>query len=436
MVQNPPAPGQDAESPKPITPQPVEPRLTAPLRIITQPSERGIKFALLALSIGGFGIGTTEFASMGLLPYIADGFSTSLPSAGLGITLYALGVVVGAPLITGMAARVERKTLLLSLIGAFAIGNLLTAVAPTQGTFLAARFLTGLPHGAYFGVAAVVAASLVKRDRRARAIARVMLGLTVANIIGVPLVTLLAQHVGWRGSYVVTAAIGLVALVAIIAWVPMTYRDLGASLGRELGALRRPQVLLAVAIGAIGFGGVFSVYAYISPIMTDVANFPLSFVPWVLAAFGVGMTVGTVAAGPIVDRSVRAAILVGILLLGVLLAVFALVASSAAAAIVTLFAIGVVGSVMTTGLQVRLMDVSRDVPSLAASLNHSAFNLANANGAFLGGLVITSGFGLLASAWVGVGLAGIGLALAVFAFWLERRNAAAPVVAAKATVDV
>ncbi len=397
---------------------------TISLRIVTPPSSRRVRFALLALALGGFGIGTTEFATMGLLPYIADGYGISLPAAGQGISLYALGVVLGAPLITGIAARVERKILLLALLAAFVLGNLFTAVAPNQPIFLLARFVTGLPHGAYFGVAAVVAASLVPKARRARAIARVMLGLTVANIIGVPLVTLMAHSTGWRGAYTLTAAVGALALLAVFYAVPKTHRDLGATFSRELGALKRPQVLLAVAIGAIGFGGIFAVYSYISPIFTDVAGVPLSMIPWVLATYGLGMTLGTVLAGPIVDRTVMGAAIVGTIALGAVLALFALVAQNAVAGIIVLFLIGVVGAVINTALQVRLMNVSEGAPSLAASMNHSAFNLANANGAFLGGVIITAGYGLLAPAWVGVGLAVVGAAVAVLALRLERRTTA------------
>ncbi|GAA5226218.1 MFS transporter [Paeniglutamicibacter antarcticus] len=405
----------------PSNPNDVEPtKHTVSLPLVKTPSKRGKRLALLALAMGGFGIGTTEFASMGLLPYIADGFEVTIPQAGQGISTYALGVVVGAPLITGLAAKVERKLLLVVLLSVFVLGNLFTAIAPTQPLFLVARFFTGLPHGAYFGVAVVVAASLVKKSRRARAIARVMLGLAVANIVGVPLVTLLGHTAGWRGAYGLTGAIGVLALLAVVAWVPQTHRDLGASFKRELSALKRPQVLLAVAIGAIGFGGIFAVYTYVSPIFTDVAGVPLNTIPWVLAAYGFGMTAGTVLAGPIVDRTVMGSIIYGTLGLGVVLAVFAIVASNATAALVVLVLIGAVGALINTGLQVRLMNVSKGAPSLAASMNHSAFNLANANGAFLGGVIITAGYGLLAPAWVGVALAVIGVAIAVFALALER----------------
>lgn len=408
----------------PSNPKNVDPtQHTVSLPLVNTPSKDGKRLALFALAVGGFGIGTTEFASMGLLPYIADGFDVTIPQAGHGIALYALGVVVGAPLITGLAAKVERKLLLVALLSVFVVGNLFTALAPTQPLFLAARFLTGLPHGAYFGVAAVVAASLVKKSHRARAIARVMLGLTVANIIGVPLVTVLAHVAGWRGAYGVTSTVGVLALLAVMAWVPQTHRDLGASFKRELSALKRPQVLLAVAIGAIGFGGIFSVYTYISPIFTDVGGVPLHLIPWVLAAYGFGMTTGTVLAGPIVDRTIMGSIIYGTLGLGVVLAVFAVIASNTMAAIMVLVLIGAVGALINTGLQIRLMNVSKGAPALAASMNHSAFNLANANGAFLGGVVITAGYGLLAPAWVGVILAAIGVVIAAFALALERHTA-------------
>ncbi|WP_238011855.1 MFS transporter [Dactylosporangium sp. AC04546] len=382
---------------------------TTQVRAATEAGSRPAGAALFALAIGGFGIGTTEFATMGLLPQMADELRVSIPTMGYGITAYALGVVVGAPVIVALAARAPRRGLLLVLMLAFVAGNALTAVAPGIWSLVAARFLTGLPHGAYFGVASVVAAGLVPPDRKGRAVSRVMVGLTVANVVGVPLVTLAGQQLGWRASYAAIAAIGVVTILAVRRWVPPVAIPDGAGIARELGAFRRVHVWIALLTGTVGFGGMFAVYSYVAPTLTEVAGLPSGAVPWVLAAFGVGMTIGALLGGRLADRSALGTLVGALVAMAAVLSLYALTASSPVAAVLLVFAVGLVCQVLGGGLTIRLMEASPDAPALAASSNHSALNLANAIGAWLGGVVIAAGHGYLATAWVGAALSVAGL---------------------------
>ncbi|MUN62110.1 MFS transporter [Kocuria sediminis] len=397
---------------------------TAVLQVINAPGPTGTRFAILALALGGFGVGTTEFASMGLLPFIAEDFGASIPALAHSISLYALGVVVGAPLITTLTSRVERKTLLLGLMAAFTVGNALSAAAPTLDWLYVARFLSGLPHGAYFGVAAVVASSLVPRERRGTAVARVALGLTVANIAGVPLAAALGGALGWRSGYGLVVLIGLLTVAALAAFVPKTRQGGGVSVAQEIRALGRPQVTLTLIAGTVGFGGMFAVYTFISPTLTELTGLSISAVPWVLAVFGVGMTLGSLLVGPLVDRSIEKTVLGAGAVSAVALVFFGLFAQWAVAAVLGVLWIGVMGSVFTTSLQMRLLREAKDAPSLTAAMNHAAFNLANAMGAFLGGAVISAGWGYRAPAWVGVGLALAGLLILAYAVRMQRSGAA------------
>ena len=393
---------------------------TAVLQVVNAPGRTGTRLALFALALGGFGVGTTEFASMGLLPFMAEDLHASIPSLGHAISLYALGVVVGAPLITSLTARVERKTLLVGLMSAFTLGNALSAAAPTLDLLYVARFLSGLPHGAYFGVAAVVASSLVPRERRGTAVARVALGLTVANIVGVPLASALGGALGWRSGYGLVVVIGLLTVAALAVWVPRTRNDGGVSVAQEIRALGRPQVTLTLVAGAVGFGGMFAVYTFISPILTELSGLGISTVPWVLAVFGVGMTLGSLLAGPLVDRSIERTALGAGGVSAVALAFFGLFVHVPTAAVLGVLWIGIMGSVFTTALQMRLLREAKDAPSLTAAMNHAAFNLANAMGAFLGGTVISAGWGYRSPAWVGVGLALAGLLILGYSVRLRR----------------
>nr|WP_280221432.1 MFS transporter [Nocardia neocaledoniensis] len=377
---------------------------------------------MLALALGGFGIGTTEFVTMGLLPDIAADFGISEPTAGHAVSAYALGVVVGAPLIAAMAARVPRKKLLIALMVAFTIGNAATVLAPTFGTLTLARFVSGLPHGAYFGVASLAAATLAPVGQRAKAVAAVMLGLSVANVIGVPGATWLGQHLGWRDAYVVVAVIGVATVAALWRFVPDLSGMKVTNPITELGALRRPQVLLTLAVGAIGFGGMFAVYTYIATTMTDVAGMPIGAVPVVLALFGLGMIAGNILGGVLADRGVDRSIFAALLAMVVILAGFVLAAHNPITAAVGAFLVGASGAALAPGLQTRLMDVAADAQTLAAALNHAALNMANAAGAWLGGLVIAAGFGYTAPALVGALLAILGVLLFTVTVWAARRS--------------
>ena len=366
----------------------------------------------LVLALGGFAIGTTEFATMSLLPYLAHDLRISVPVAGHVISAYALGVVVGAPLIAVLAARLRRRTLLIALMGVYALANGLSAVAPNYRWMLALRFLSGLPHGAYFGIAMLVAASVVPTDQRARAVGHVLLGLTVATIVGVPLANWLGQVAGWRWCFAIVAALALATAILVAMLIPETGQDKRTSPSRELGALRRGQVWLTLAIGTIGFGGVFAVYTYLASTLTAVTAVSAHIVPMVLAAFGVGMTAGNIIVPYFADRAVMRT--AGLLLLGsaVALALYPFAAARIGSVTLDVMAIGFCGALATV-LQTRLMDVAGEAQNLAAALNHSAFNAANALGPWLGGMAIDAGFGWTSTGWVGCGLA-----LGGFAAWI------------------
>ncbi|GHS89200.1 putative permease of the major facilitator superfamily protein [Actinomycetota bacterium] len=374
-----------------------------------------VRPALFALALGGFAIGTTEFAAMGLLPLIASDLGISIPAAGHVITAYALGVVVGAPLLTTVAARLDRRVLLLALMAAFTVGNVLSAFATSPTLLVVARFVAGLPHGAFFGVGAVMGAHVVGAGRRGRAVATMMAGLTIANVVGVPASTVLGQHLGWRAAFVGVGALGLVTLLALVRWTPaVPVRD-DASVRTELRAVWNRPLWIAFAAGAIGFGGMFAVYSYVSPLLTEVTGLAGTTVPVVLALFGVGMTIGTLVGGRLADRSVLGTVVLGFAATIVVLVVIALVGRSPVPAVLAIVALGVSSQILGLSLQTRLMDVSPMAPSLGAALCHSALNAGNAAGAWLGGLVIAAGAGYLAPAWVGAGLAVVGLAIVLTA---------------------
>jgi MFS transporter, DHA1 family, inner membrane transport protein len=357
-----------------------------------------------ALTVGGLAIGVGELSIMGLLPELAQNLGISIPQAGHVITAYALGVVVGAPVISVLAAKMPRRMLLLLLITVFAFGNVASALAPTDGWLIASRFVTGLPHGAYFGVASLIAANMAGIEGRAGAVGRVMLGLMVANLIGTPLATWFGDALGWRAAFGAVATIGAVSVVLIWRFVPIERRDPAAGMMRELGALRRKQVWLTLGIGGIGFGGMFSVYSYIAPTLTIGAGVSKAILPFVLSIFGAGMILGNIVGSRLADRALMPTI-GGVLVWNILaLASFAVTAGHAWEAIADVLLVGT-GSALVPALQTRLMDVAADAQTLAASLNHCAFNIANALGAWLGGLSIAAGDGWTSTGWVGALLA-------------------------------
>ncbi len=375
----------------------------------------------IALAAGGFGIGTGEFVIMGLLPEVATTYGVSVPQAGQVISAYALGVVIGAPIIAVLAAKLSRRTLLLLLMGLFAFGNVASALAPGFPSFTALRFLTGLPHGAYFGVAALVAASMVPPHRRARAVARVMLGLTIATLIGTPIATFLGQMMSWRAAFLMVGAIGALTVVLIALYLPKDKVADGASIRRELGAFGRLQVWLTLAVAAVGFGGMFSIFSYIAKTTTDTAGLSAGMVAVVLALFGLGMNVGNVVGSRMADYSLKGTI-GGMLAFNVILmTVFSLTAHNPPMLLTCVFLTGC-GFAACPAVQTRLMDVAADAQTLAAASNHSAFNIANALGAWLGGLVISWGYGYGATGYVGAVLSALGLAVFLLSVAVERRS--------------
>jgi len=379
--------------------------------------------AILALAVGGFTIGTTEFMTMGVLPEIADGVNVSVPAAGHVISAYALGVVVGVPFLAFFGAALPRRAMLVGLMGAYAIFNLLSAVAPNYEILTVARFLDGLPHGAFFGVASLVAASLVSPERRGRAVASVMLGLSVANVVGVPLATFLGQQVGWRATYVLGGLLALTTMAMVLAAVPSIPGDAEASGRKEAGEFFGSlQVWLTMGVGAVGFAGIFAVYSYIAKTVTVVGGLDRDTVPFFVLALGLGMVVGTWLAGELAAWSVYRSLLwsgaVGI----VLLLVYFAAAPAGWWLWPVAFLVTTVSSVLVINLQLRLMDVSGKAVTLGAAMNHAALNIANALGAWLGGVVIAAGYGYRAPALVGAGLAAAGLGILVISALVARRS--------------
>ena len=378
--------------------------------------------AIFALAMGGVGIGVTEFTMMGLLKEVELGLGISTPEAGHLISAYALGVVVGAPLLAAVGAKLPRKKLALGLLLFFTLANLSSFIAPDYGSMLVSRFAAGLPHGAFFGVAAVIAASLVPATRRGWAISMVMAGLSVSNVVGVPFATWLGQTFGWRLLFVLVGAIGLLALAMVWKFVPFQAAHPDASIRRELGALKRLQVWLALLVGIVGFGGFFATYTYISHTMTAVAGIPTALIPLVVALYGLGMVAGNIVGGRLADRSVMGTLYRVLPAVAVALVVYAVAVHWPWSAMVMVFVVGASGSMLIPALQTRLLDASPDAPSLASSLNHAALNVANALGAFLGGLVIALGWGFTAPALVGAVLALLGFGVALFSGLMERKR--------------
>ncbi|TMR09490.1 MFS transporter [Nonomuraea turkmeniaca] len=380
--------------------------------------------ALFALAISAFGIGTTEFIINGLLPDLAADFSVTIPAAGLLVSGYALGVAVGGPPLTMLGGRLPRKTMLLALMVLFIAGNLLSALAPSYGVLMVGRFLAAFAHGAYFGVGSVVAADLVAPQRRASAIALMFTGLTLANVLGVPLGTWIGQSFGWRATFWVVVAIGLIGLVGVLALVPRQPRPEG-SLLRELGTFRQRGVWLALAMTVFGFAPVFAVITFVAPIMTGVGGFSPGAVPAVMALFGVGLVVGNLIGGKLADRAVMPSIYGSVGLLTLLAVVVALVSGNQPAFIVAITLFGVAAFATVPPLQTRVLDAAAGAPTLASAANIGAFNVGNAIGSFAAGLTIDAGLGYTAPAWTAAVLGAVGLLVAGVAGIQSRRLAPA-----------
>ncbi|MET0931586.1 MAG: MFS transporter [Aeromicrobium sp.] len=397
---------------------------SADLERPTRTRTRHVTLALIALALGGFAIGTTEFMTMGLLEEIADGIGRTNAETGHIITAYAFGVVVGAPVIVSLGARLPKKELAIGLILALGIGNAITAVASGYVPVMVARFVAGLPHGAYFGVASLLAASLVRPELRGRAISSVMLGLSAATVAGVPASTLLGQTLGWRSAYWAVLAIAIAAALMIFTFVPHSPANKDTSVKGELQALKRPQVLFAVSAGMVGFGGLFAMYSYIAPIVTKVMDRSDAWIAGFTLAFGIGSLLGSWGAGILADWNVERSVIVGFIATAVALVAFYFAAPYVVPALLLVLAVGALGSVVAITLQIRLMDAAGDAQMLGAALNHSALNVANGLGAFFGSVIISAGYGYRATAWVGVVLASLGLVIFLAGLAHQRRSGA------------
>ncbi|MFY9712561.1 MAG: MFS transporter [Microbacterium sp.] len=404
-------------------------------------SRGAAKRALLSLAIGSFGIGMTEFVVMGLLPDIARDLlptvwetsaEDALGQAGWLISLYALGVVVGAPTIAGFVARFPRHRVMIGLALALTVFNALTVVLPSFELVGASRFFAGLPHGAFFGIGALVAADVMGPGNRAKGVAFILTGLTIANVVGVPLGTFLGQQWGWRAAFAVVTLVFALATLCIGLFVPEHAGDPGRTMRAELGVFRIAQVWLTLAVGAIGFGGFFAVYSYIAPLVTEVAGSPAWAVPIVLVLMGVGMTVGNLVGGHFADIDLRRTLLIGLASMALVLVLLAVLSFWIVTLSVLVVVVGFVSSVLGPTIQTRLMDVAGDNQSIAAAVNHSGLNIGNSLGAFLGGAVIATGWGFAAPAWTGAALAVIGLAIAVVSYRVQARQTAPELVSARA----
>jgi DHA1 family inner membrane transport protein len=374
-----------------------------------------LNLGLIALSVGAFGIGVTEFAPMGLLPVIATDLGVSIPVAGLLISAYALGVMIGAPLMTLTTGRVPRRTLLIALAGIFTLGNLLAAVSSGYGMFLFARIVTSLNHGAFFGVGSIVAASLVPPERRAGAVAAMFMGLTIANVVGVPLATWGGEYLGWRMAFWGIVGLGILTMVALRLTLPALPAPKSGNALAELRALRRGEVLGALALTVVGSSAMFTVFTYIAPILRDVTHASLGFVTAMLVTYGVGMTLGNWLGGRFADRSVDRTLIVTLGGLTAILIAFAVLMPFIAPTPIIIFLWGVASFALVPPLQVRVMSAAVDAPNLASSVNIGAFNLGNAIGAALGGAVIASGLGYPAVALAGAATSAIGLVAVLIA---------------------
>lgn len=398
------------------------PTLTTPNATAdTDISKRRRMFALGALALGAFGIGLTEFVVVGLLGPLGDDLDVSISTAGLLVTGYAASVAIGAPIMTAAGTRLPRKTMLIILMSLFIAGNVLAARAPEYGVLMTGRVVSALCHGAFMGIGPIMAASLVAPERRSRAIALMMTGLTLSNVIGVPFGTALGQQFGWRAAFWAIALIGAVALASIVAFVPSRPNDTGSSLRSELAVFRRPQVWQVLTITMLGWGAAYAAITFLEPILTRVSGFETSAVPWLLILFGIGLTGGNLLGGRLADRALMPTLYGTIIAATAALVVFTFAAHQQVSAAIMVFVLGAAGFAMVPVLQTRVMDVAEGAPSLASSVNAAAFNVGIALAAWFGGLAIDGGHGLIAPVWIGVAMGVAALAVAVASGAAERR---------------
>ncbi|OPA79216.1 MFS transporter [Paenibacillus selenitireducens] len=380
--------------------------------------------SILSLTVGAFAIGMTEFVIMGLLPNVADDLHVSISTAGQLITMYALGVAVGAPILTILTHKIPQKKLLCLLMVLFILGNGISVFAPNYAVLMVARMITALTHGTFFGVGAVIASNLVRPDKRAGAVSIMMAGLTIANIIGVPMGTFIGQHLGWRASFGVIAIMGVLALIGIFAFIPKLRQELPTSMTQQIKALASPKLMLYLLIGALGNAGLFAVFTYIAPLLQQVTGYAEHSVTWILVLFGCGVTIGNIIGGKLADWKLMPSILGLYFTICVILTLFTFTVHSPVASVITIFLWGAASFAVMPGLQVRVMSLAQDAPALASTSSHSAGNLGNAAGAFIGGWVITH-LSITSLPWVGAVLVGLGLAIGVASYLSERKRHAA-----------
>jgi DHA1 family inner membrane transport protein len=382
--------------------------------------------SILALSAGCFGIGTTEFVVMGLLPDVARDLGVDIPQAGLLVTGYAVGVIIGAPILAILTANLPRKGALLGLMGVFMLGNIFCAVAPTYELMMAARVFTAFAHAAFMGIGAVVAADLAPKHQRAQAMALTMAGLTVANVLGVPGGTAFGQAFGWRFTFVAVAAIGGIAAIAVALMVPRlpVARKAHSMIG-EFRILKRPQVLIGMGMSALSAAAMFSVYTYIRPLLTDVTGIAATSVTYVLVVFGLGLTFGNLVGGRLADWKLMPSLIALFFGIAGLLALFTVTVSTPATAIATLIIWGIAGFAVVAPLQMHVVAEAKGAPNLVSVLNHAGFNIGCASGAFLGGIPIAQGWGYHNVPWVGAALAFTAALVGIFSIWLAKRQGVA-----------
>ncbi|RCX16773.1 DHA1 family inner membrane transport protein [Fontibacillus phaseoli] len=391
----------------------------------TIPKKTAVKepfpIALLSLTVGSFAIGMTEFVIMGLLPNVADDLHVSISAAGQLITAYAMGVAIGAPILTLMTQRIPQKKLLCLLMILFILGNGISVFAPNYAVLMAARILTALTHGTFFGVGAVIAAGLVRPEKRAGAISIMMAGLTIANIVGVPLGTFVGQQLGWRASFGAIALMGVIALGGILLFVPHLRQEQQTGAAQQIRALLRPKLMLFLLIGALGNTSLFAVFTYIAPLLQQITGFAEHSVTWILVIFGFGVTLGNMAGGRLADWKLMPSLLGLYLMVAVVLGIFTFTIQSPVLAIITIFFWGFVSFGVMPGLQVRIMSLAKAAPALASTASHSAGNLGNAAGAFIGGLVINH-MGLSSLPWVGSLIVTLALAIGAVSYVQEKKQ--------------
>ncbi|MFF2482796.1 MFS transporter [Paenibacillus sp. NPDC058071] len=383
-------------------------------------AERAFPLSLICLTIGAFAIGMTEFLVMGLLPNVADDLHVTISQAGQIITGYALGVAIGAPVLTMLTHSQPKKRLLVLLMGIFIIGNALSMIAPTYPLLVGARVLTALAHGTFLGVGSLIATYLVAPERRGSAVSIVLAGLTIANIIGVPIGTFIGQHFGWRSSFGVITVLGVLSLIGIARFIPVIPQEKTASLAQEVRSVLKPQVLLTLLFGLFGCASLFSLFTYISPVLQTISGFKESSVTWILVIFGVGVTVGNIIGGRLADWKPLPYLTVNYAALAIILAVLTVMLSNPILGVVTIFIWGIAAFAIMPGIQLRTMTLAGDAPMLTATANHSALNIGNAFGAYAGGVSITM-FGLESLTWLAASLAAIGLIGVVLSRLLDAK---------------